>query len=83
MKYLKEQEKIRFQTRQDRLQKRELNRADENMRKSIKRIQCKRLFNCPNAETQLCFSCKYNKGRDLNLPPGDYYKEKIPGVRFF
>jgi len=79
LKYLKEQEELRKRDKYTRWQQKEIARANENMMKGIKQIKCRRMFNCPNRDTQFCFTCKYNTAC---FGVNDYYKEKIPGVKF-
>lgn len=78
--YLKEQEQIRLRDKFSRFQKREIDRSEEAMQKNIKQISCRRLKYCGNAETRYCLSgCKHNMAI---LGMQDYYKEKIPGLKF-
>jgi len=78
--HLKEQEQQRLRDKYSRFQKREVDRSTETMQQSIRQITCKRLGHCMNTETQYCLSgCKHNTAM-----PGidDFYKERIPGLKF-
>jgi len=78
--YLKEQERNKLRDKYSRFQKKEIERSTEAMQQSIKQVSCRRLRHCGNAETKYCLTgCKYNTAM-----PGtqDYYKEKIPGLKF-
>lgn len=81
MKQLKEQEQNRLRDKYSRWQQREIKRADESMMKSIKQIKCRRLQFCRDGDTKVCFACKYNVASTV-IPKIDYYKPKIPGMKF-
>jgi len=77
--YLKEQEHIKLRDKYSRFQKKEISRSEEAMQQSIKQISCRRLKYCGNAEKYCLSGCKYNTAI---LGAQDYYKEKIPGLKF-
>lgn len=82
MKQLKEQEQIRKQKKYMKWQNHRVKKSDEAMKKSIRQVLCRRMHNCRNKETMACFRCIHNKALAPNNIYKDYYKERIPGVRY-
>jgi len=82
MKYFKEQEQKKLRGKQSKYQRKQIDQSTENMYKNIRRISCHRLHHCLNGDTKYCMHCSYNTSHLLGAQVADYYKPKIPGIRF-
>lgn len=58
--------------------------SEKEMMKHIQLITCRYMPNCINKkDRQACTGCVRNEHRHLDYPRVDYYKEKIPGLKYF
>ncbi len=77
--YLREQEQMRQQIRRQKQQQSLIQQKEQAMMKSITQIQCRMLRHCQNKE-QYCMVCSKNPHRNMNYPPVNYFKPKVPGL---
>lgn len=83
MKYYKEAEEKRKREKYFKWNNLRIKKADENLEQSIRSIRCQKMQNCKNRETKVCFYCISNKDHFVGQNVGNYYKPKIPGMKFF
>ena len=80
MKQMKEQEKLRERLRYQKKQQKDIEQATKSMK--VSQIKCMRMNFCNGKDTPQCFSCSYNLTKPIQNPSVDYYRPKIPGLKF-
>ena len=54
--------------------------SEQDINRNISNVNCRRIGHCKNSiYRQACVRCVHNKS---GLHMGDYYKEKIPGIKY-